>query len=181
MKTSVCREIHNSCLNNTEFQWLDIDMMIGQPWKESPERLVGSEEGPVPIIRMYGVARTGESVLLSVHGFTPYFYVSLPQSFELSSAFLTAMRVAADQRMKEKSRGEEKKIPTHVLGIEKVAAKQSLLGYHFQQTKDFIKVFVAVPSQIAAMKRIFDDGLHVPGFGSVSGQTYESNVPYILR
>ena len=156
-------------------------MVIGQPWEESPGELVGSGEGPVPVIRMYGVARTGESVLLSVHGFTPYFYVSLPQSVDLSPSFLNALRVTADQRMKEKSRGEEKKIATHVLGIEKVASKQSLLGYHFQQTKDFIKVFVAVPSQIAAMKRIFDDGLQVPGFGNVSGQTYESNVPYILR
>ena len=42
--------------------------------------------------------------------------------------------------MKEKARGDEKKLNKFVLGIEKIPAKQSLLGYHFNETRDFIKV-----------------------------------------
>lgn len=43
--------------------------------------------------------------------------------------------------MKEKARGDEKRLTTFVLGIEKAPAMQSLLGYHFGTTRDFIKVF----------------------------------------
>jgi len=42
--------------------------------------------------------------------------------------------------MKEKARGDEKKLNKYVLGVEKSESKQSLLGYHFGRTKDFLKV-----------------------------------------
>jgi DNA polymerase delta subunit 1 len=41
----------------------------------------GSQEGPVPIMRMYGVTVEGNSVCCHVHGFSPYFFVSAPSSF----------------------------------------------------------------------------------------------------
>jgi hypothetical protein len=68
------------------FQWMDIDMTSGQPLPANPAGgdILGSREGPVPIIRLYGVTKQGRSVLLSVHGFTPYFYVSVPTSMDLS-------------------------------------------------------------------------------------------------
>ena len=68
-----------------------------------------------------------------------------------------------------------------VLGIERVPAMQSLLGYHFNETRDFIKIYVAMPSLVPGLKRLFDDGISVPMMGNVRGQTYESNVPFVLR
>ena len=56
-------------------------------------------EGPVPVIRLYGVTSQGHSVMASVHGFTPYFYVSLPSSIHLSDSFLGQIRSALDQRV----------------------------------------------------------------------------------
>ena len=39
-----------------------------------------------------------------------------------------------------------------------------------------------MPSLVPGLKRLFDDGVHVSGSGSVyRGQSYESNVPFILR
>lgn len=38
-----------------------------------------------------------------------------------------------------------------------------------------------MPSLIAGMKRLIDDGFNVPNAGVLRGQTYESNVPFILR
>ena len=55
------------------------------------------------------------------------------------------------------------------------------MGYHFGATRDFIKVFVAVPSLIPGLKRLFDDGVSLPNVGLIRGQTYESNVPFVLR
>jgi hypothetical protein len=41
----------------------------------------GSQQGPVPIMRMYGVTMEGNSVCCHVHGFSPYFFVSAPSNF----------------------------------------------------------------------------------------------------
>ena len=43
------------------------------------------------------------------------------------------------------------------------------------------QVYVALPSLVPGLKRILEEGIHLQGFGTVGGQTYESNVPYILR
>lgn len=166
------------------FQWVDIDLTSGEPLARNPSEgsaFVGSSEGPVPVIRLYGVTSRGTSVVASVHGFTPYFYASLPASVELSKGNLASIRSVLDQRLRDRARGEEKKISSFVLGVDKEAGKQSLLGYQFGTTRDFIKVYVAVPSLIPGLKRVIDEGFLVPGLGTLSGQTYESNVPFVLR
>jgi DNA polymerase delta subunit 1 len=65
--------------------------------------------------------------------------------------------------------------------VERVRNLQSLYGYHFGDTRDFIKVYVAMPSLVPGLKRLFDDGISVGSSGYVRGQTFESNVPYVLR
>lgn len=108
--------------NSLAFHWLDIDMMSGQPLKCNPDggnvigkyakmlrfghRLIkrmnieGSTQGPVPIIRMYGVTGDGRSVLAFIHGFTPYFYASLPSSIDLTEQNLALFRNSLDQRVR---------------------------------------------------------------------------------
>jgi len=67
------------------------------------------------------------------------------------------------------------------LGIDKTEPMQSLLGYHFNELKEFIKIFVAMPSMVPGVKRLIDDGINISGYGILRGQTYESNVPFVLR
>lgn len=83
------------------FHWLDIDMTSGVPMASNPDgtEVIGSTEGPVPVIRMYGVTALGESVMANVHGFTPYFYISFPASLELSDAMLGQLRATLDQKV----------------------------------------------------------------------------------
>lgn len=84
------------------FHWLDIDMTSGQPLNSNPDgtEVIGSTEGPVPVIRMYGVTAQGQSVMANVHGFTPYFFVSFPGSTELSDALLGQLRATLDQKVR---------------------------------------------------------------------------------
>jgi len=99
----------------------------------------------------------------------------------------------------EKARGEEKSLSKFVLGIEKTKPMQSILGYHFGELKEFVKVmrlqfififdlitllfqiYVAMPALVPGVKRLIDDGVSVPTVGIMRGQTYESNVPFVLR
>ena len=83
------------------FQWLDIDMTSGDPLPANPSggEVLGSHEGPVPIVRLYGVTREGTSVLASIHGFTPYIYASLPPSMDIGDGALAQLRIALDSRV----------------------------------------------------------------------------------
>eukprot|EP01038_Epipyxis_sp_PR26KG_P010428 gene10428-14008_t len=163
------------------FHWLDIDMTAGQPQLGgiADTTIVGSHEIIVPVVRMFGVTREGLSVMACVHGFTPYFYASF--ATPLDDTALSQLRTVLDQRTKEKARGDEKNLSSFVLGVKRTEPMQSILGYHFNETKEFIQIFVAMPSMVPGIKRLIDDGISLPGIGMCRGQTYESNVPYVLR
>lgn len=133
----------DSQVNALSFQWLDIDMTSGEPLTANPDggKVIGSLEGPVPVIRLYGVTHDGHSVLAHVHGFTPYFYILPPQSMDLSDGQLGILRNVLDQRLKEKARSkDEKRLNKFVLGIERAEKMQSLLGYYHGATRTFLKV-----------------------------------------
>lgn len=74
-------------------------MVSGPPWQNPEGKIIGSRQSIVPVIRLYGVTMEGASVMVSVHGFTPYFYVSLPLTTDLSDSFLGALRNSLDQRV----------------------------------------------------------------------------------
>ena len=84
-------------------QWFDIDMTSGEPLIANPAggAVLGSTEGHVPVVRLFGVAQSGASVMASVHGFTPYFFASVPSSFALTEAALSALRVVFDQKVSD--------------------------------------------------------------------------------
>ncbi|KAG8236213.1 hypothetical protein J437_LFUL016217 [Ladona fulva] len=62
------------------FQQLELDHYTGQPMKGMP----GSQIGPVPIMRLFGVTMEGHSVCCHVHGFSPYLFVHIPEGFDNS-------------------------------------------------------------------------------------------------
>jgi DNA polymerase delta subunit 1 len=99
--TAVDPQILNATVN-LPMQWLDIDMTSSStPMAHNPAggKVLGSLEGPVPVIRLYGVTSDGHSVMCSVHGFTPYIYVALPIQTDLSLSVLSQLRNMLDQRV----------------------------------------------------------------------------------
>lgn len=93
---------YDSKIDNLAFHWLDIDMTSGDPLTSNPDgsnSIVGSMEGPVPIIRMYGVTAEGHSVMTNIHGFTPYFYISFPSSVDLTESFMAQLRQTLDHKV----------------------------------------------------------------------------------
>lgn len=174
---------YNVADENLLFQWCDIDMTSSQPLTANPDgkAVVGSLEGPVPVVRLYGVTKDGKSVMATIHGFTPYFYVSAPQGADITDQSLGLLRTTLDQRMREKARASERNCKSFVLGIERAENKQSVYGYHFGTTKTFLKVYVSMPSMVPGVKRLFDDGVSISNGSYFKGQTFESNVPFVLR
>lgn len=67
----------NPKVDSITFNQLELDHYIGPIYGNMP----GSQIGPVPIMRIFGVTDSGNSVCCHVHGFSPYLYVSLPDNF----------------------------------------------------------------------------------------------------
>lgn len=78
------RDIHrtpvtrlDSTVDSLMFQQLELEHYVGKTYPGMP----GAQLGLVPIMRMFGITENENSVCCHVHGFTPYLYVSLPDSF----------------------------------------------------------------------------------------------------
>lgn len=82
--------------------WIDLDMLSGPPLESDPAGgdMIGSREGHVPIIRMYGVTQEGYSAMVCVHGFTPYLYASLHGMSDIPKSALGHIRSVLDQKVR---------------------------------------------------------------------------------
>ncbi|KAK7861969.1 hypothetical protein R5R35_013533 [Gryllus longicercus] len=156
------------------FQQIDIDHYTGVPMTGMP----GAQQGPVPVMRMYGVTMEGNSVCCHVHGFSPYFFVSAPDGFTdkhchefkeaLNSAMLADNYIARD------------KVPVAVLAVE-IVKKQNMVGYRGEDLAIFIKVTVTLPRHIAGAKRLLERGISFSSLPPHSYQFFESNIDFDIR
>jgi DNA polymerase delta subunit 1 len=98
--------------------------------------------------RMYGVTEDGHSVCCHVHGFSPYFYVALPEKFTAAhcGGFKTALNAALMKDLK--SNREE--ITEPVLMVEFVY-KMNIYGYRGDAKTPFAKITVAIPRLVCSL------------------------------
>jgi DNA polymerase delta subunit 1 len=159
-------------------QFMSMDADYYTTDKASP--LLGASEaaerkGPFSVIRMYGVTEGGNSVLLHVHDFVPYFYVQCWQGF--GAADPQVFGAALTKALNDDTRG---KFLHPVLNVE-VVERQSVWGFQPGPSL-FMKVSVAVPALVATARRLLEHGVALGGaHGSRQFLTYESNVPFVLR
>ena len=106
------------------FQQLDIDYIIGQP-----HEMLGQERRSkcqAAILRMFGVTEDGHSVCVHVHGFNPYFYCAVPETFteQHIPAFLMSLnsQMMAHQRSSNTARN-------FALDAHLILDKQSLMNF----------------------------------------------------
>ncbi|KAI8435154.1 hypothetical protein MSG28_003528 [Choristoneura fumiferana] len=162
----------NPKMDKLVFQQLDIDHYNGQPISGMP----GSQLGPVPIMRMYGITMEGNSVCCHLHGFTPYFYVTVPLNFTESSCH--SMKTNLSKALLEDLRSNKDNIKEPVLEIRLIKAR-SIMHYKGDNDITFARVSVALPKLIAAAKRLLDR--QPPSFGLMDPAFYETNIDFDIR
>lgn len=161
-------------------QWIDIDMYqtsnILRTNPKAGDRVPGASVGTVPVIRIYGVNEKGNSIVMHVHGFTPYFYVQAPPGFQESH--IAAFRVALDNQVRNAARGV--KVPMYILGCS-LCEKQSIWGYNNKKST-FLKIYTALPNFVPTARNILQNGFEVPGtIPRREYLCYESSTPFVLR
>lgn len=138
----------------------------------------GSQMGPVPIMRMFGVTMEGNSVCCHVHGFTPYMYIGAPKGFENKDCrpFKEALNraVIADMRSNKESLQEA------ILKVE-IIQRQSLMGYHGDSKFSFIKIVIALPRLLAAVKRLLEKEIIYDKYDFQDCRAYENNIDFDIR
>ena len=165
------------------FQWVSIDMYTGDPLPSHPRggRVPGGNKRPVPIVRLYGSTEEGQSVCVHCHGFTPYCFAQAPPDLDPDDRSAgPKMRAALDAALRSKCTGQEKYASVLCLGVEIVRGKRSILGYN-TENKPFVKVYLSLPTLVPKLKRCLSEGVGVGKDVAWRAQTYESNVPFVLR
>ncbi|XP_058461751.1 DNA polymerase delta catalytic subunit [Malaya genurostris] len=156
------------------FQQIDIEHYVGEPLSGMP----GPQIGPVPVMRVFGITQEGNSVCAHVHGFTPYLYVAAPRGF--TQSHLSDFRVALDKSVLNDMRSNKENVQEAVLDVELVQ-KQSILGYNGEDKFTFIKVTVALPRLLAAVKRLLEKEQMMPEMDFQDCRVYESNIDFDIR
>ena len=151
--------------------WIDIDAYSFSKYKEEP----------VHIIRFFGVSSKGNSVAVHVRGFSPYFYCD-PPSHEFGEYHISQFRENLEARVAQAKRGAEtKSIRKHILSIQ-LCDRQSVYGFSATRHANMLQIFVAAPSLVSVARTILEQGFcPLQNASERSFQTYESNVPYVLR
>ncbi|XP_071104876.1 DNA polymerase delta catalytic subunit-like [Haliotis cracherodii] len=156
------------------FQQLDVDNYVGKHLAGMP----GATQGPVPIIRMYGITQEGNSVMAHIHGFAPYFYVPAQPGFKEKDC--GTFKDALDAAVKKDMRSNREGVVQAVLAVDCVI-RESIYGYHGNRKIPFLKITVALPRLIAPSRRLLEQGFVCPGYSQYGFQTYESNIDFEIR
>uniref|UniRef100_A0A667Y482 DNA polymerase n=1 Tax=Myripristis murdjan TaxID=586833 RepID=A0A667Y482_9TELE len=161
------------------FQQIDLDYYLGespQAFSEGPALTLDSRF--VPIIRMFGVTDSGNSVCCHVHGFAPYFYVPAPNGF--TSDHLGEFKRELNSVVLKDMRSNKDNISVTVLAVD-ITRKESMYGYHGRRNLDFLRITMAMPRLIAPAKRLLEQGFKFGPFPIQNYQSYEANIDFEIR
>ncbi|KAK1443519.1 DNA polymerase catalytic subunit [Babesia gibsoni] len=139
----------------------------------------------VPVIRLYGVTRERHSVLVHVDKFMPYFYLEKP--FNFTNDHIPLLIDFFNKHLMDQP--PFKRTCRFVLGVEIVRIKP-LMNYYPNGERDYLKVTVALPRMVAALRSYMESGVALPVIDNGTGtamrihlprQVCEANLPYVLR
>ena len=134
-----------------------------------------------PVLRFYGCDAEKNTVSVHLHDFKPYFYVDA----ERFDGDITRFRTFLNQRAKTlptREGDKERDISKWRLDISVRAGVIPIKKYQTAKRRVF-KIVTSLPSQISTLKRALEDETTKktcpPKWDPV--QTYESNIPFVLR
>ena len=87
-----------------------------RPADPHSQKVLGSNVGPVPVIRVFGTTDKGNAAALYVHGFTPYALFAAPKEFENNPANMERLRDMLNERLKNTIRNSQN-YKTFCLGV----------------------------------------------------------------
>lgn len=160
----------------TAFQQLEIDYVVAKQHTV----MTPHSQPQVPLLRMFGVSASGNSVCAHVHGFLPYFWAAVPPGLGPDD-IETVKQILNDEACRA-AKGPSASIGQLVLNVEYVTHKSTIWNYQKSGTQPFLRIVVALPTIVNACKSALERGLTIPSKGKqLIFPTYESNILFVLR
>lgn len=156
------------------FHQIELDHYVGTP----VPGMLGATQGPVPIIRVFGITADGNSVFCHIHGFAPYFYVPCQTGFK--QEHLSDFKKELNSAVIKDMRSNKDNISRAVLAVD-ICMKENMYGYHGKRSIPFLKITMALPRLIAPAKRLLEQGLRFGTFPTQCYQAYEANIDFEIR
>jgi len=160
-----------------QFQHIDTEYYIGfDPMNNNRS----DQRSKRAIIKLFGVTKSGESVLCHCVGFAPYFYCNTWPGF-VKGRDEDKVRNALEQRLRSNDVANKFKCDVYVPRVVS-EEKQSIWGYHFGAMVTVLKIYLSLPTLSTAARKIIIDGMRLPGHSDLfSSTTYESSMVITLR
>lgn len=127
---------------------------------------------------MYGVTMDGNSVCAHVHGFSPYLYCQAPENFQKSH--LSEFKKKLDAVVMKDLKSNKDNVQEAILHVD-IVQKQSIQFYTGDDKANFIKITVALPRIIAAVKRLLDREIIMSEMNFQDCRCFESNIDFDIR
>jgi DNA polymerase delta subunit 1 len=129
------------------------------------------DRGEVSILRMFGVNSKGNSLVVHVFNFKPYFYIQVPTTMHLEDAHMPALL----ELLNAKLQGAPGEVVTEV----EIVYLKSIMHYA-ERTSKFVKVSTVLPKHVGQLRSHIEKGINFNG-STFWTTTYESNLPHSLR
>lgn len=157
---------------------------------EFPDKAISNitQNGKVPVVKLFCTTEEGCSVLLSVYNFYPYLYFKCDRNYEIedgnNSTFLYNFKNKLEAFLQRDMENTTKGTHTdYVLSVEYVRGAP-FMPYNISEELNhlFVKVTLAEPSLVPKVrKQLSEIGLHITDYGMKCLPSFESNILFILR
>lgn len=140
---------------------------------------VANTRGSAHMIKMFGVTRYGESVAVTVHGFTPYFFVKVPSELQSSNVAINRLLPRALREIARECRlgpGGEK----NIIDI-KPLKKKDFWGFRAGEQETFLRITFRRLSAMRSLSYHLAKKEVRVGPRSYKLELYESNIDPLLR
>lgn len=128
-----------------------------------------------PILRVYGITEGGNSVMVIVKDFYPYFYIECPKGFR-SEDDMAQLKAFLTEFLKDRYESYDS---AQIIQNIEIEEKTNIYNYwNFKQS--FLKITVMAPKMVSTLREFFEQGKHLGDY-SFSKQTYETKVNFPLR
>ncbi|KAL7719301.1 DNA polymerase [Entamoeba marina] len=168
---------YNSTTDTIDFFQLDIDYnnaVLDSKYLYLPHNEPSTEKEP--LINIYGITSTGDSILAIIHGYQPYFYIPFSSRNEPTKDDLAKLKQQCEDAMKRAVKNVDGD-GTFMVSVTILADHHSLMHYHFQENQYFIKLTLRLPKFVPILRGLLSDG----SVDQKRHTTYESDLLFVLR
>ena len=143
-----------------------------------------------PIIKIYAINKQGNSFLVHVRQFVPYFYVPFPRHLVNTPDNLTQFRQAMNKLFKEREESKRTKeylakspVPEEAIVDLEPVHRINIYGYIPKETENevmYLKIHTITPNVVAPLRHFFEREERINGI-NLPTKTFQSNIPFALR